>query len=114
MSTLLIVTLALFQLLMNPPRLFDFQHFVPAPSKVKGDVIVASTGLHAPATPLDVAVAVAVALGASVAVGRVVAVAVAVEVAVVRAVAVAVPVDVAVARAVAVAVAVGRDVAVGV
>src|SRR5436305_13276905 len=104
MSTPLIVTLALFQLLMNAPRLFDFQHFGPAPSKVKGDVIVASTGLQAPATPLDVAVAVAV--------GRVVAVAVAVEVAVARVVAVAVALDVAVAVARAVAVAVAVEVAV--
>jgi len=72
----LIVTLALFQLLMNPPRLFDFQHFVPAPSKLNGDVIVASTGLHAPETPLDVAVAVAVARAVAVAVAPVVAVAV--------------------------------------
>src|SRR5436305_850056 len=76
MSTPLIVTLVVFQMLMNAPRLFVFQHFVPAPSKVKGDVIVAVTGLHAPAPPLDVAVgvaavvAVAVAPTVAVAVGR--------------------------------------------
>src|SRR3954471_14823379 len=117
MSTPLIVTLVVFQMLMNPPRLFVFQHFGPAPSKLKGDVIVASTGLHAPATPLDVAVAVgravavAVAAVVAVAVGRAVTVAVAALVAVavaraVVAVAVGGTVDVAVAAIVGVDVAV--------
>src|SRR4051794_19864930 len=104
LSAPLIATLGGFSLLMNTPMLFVFQLFGPAPSKLKGDVIVASTGLQAPATPLDVAVAVAV--------GRVVAVAVAVDVAVDRAVAVAVGAVVDVAVAVGRAVAVAVDVAV--
>src|SRR5436305_133918 len=89
----LIVTLpgVTFQLLMNDPRLFDFQHFVPAPSKLKGDVIVAS-GLHGIA-PHDVPAHVGVA--------EAVATAVAVAVAVDRAVPVAVGGGVAVAVAVA-------------
>src|SRR3954465_2929415 len=103
----LIVTLPglTFQLLMKEPRFDDFQHFVPAPSNVKGAVMVASTGLQAPGTvPVAVAVgrAVEVAGAVSVAVGRVVEVAVAVPAVV--AVAVDVGRGVAVALAVAVAV----------
>src|ERR1051326_5800663 len=98
----LIVTLpgVMFQLLMKEPRLDDFQHFVPAPSNVKGAVMVASTGLQAPGTPVavavgravEVAVAVAAVVAVAVDVGRGVAVALAVAVAV----AVAVEVEVAV------------------
>jgi hypothetical protein len=43
-STPLIVRLARFQELIYAPRLFDRQHRVPAPSKVKGAVMVALTG----------------------------------------------------------------------
>src|SRR6266576_3332975 len=59
-STPLTVNLARFQELINAPRLLDFQHRVPEPSLVKGAVMVALTGLHAPPPLPDVGVRVAV------------------------------------------------------
>src|SRR4029078_9354703 len=64
-STPLTVTLAVFQELMLLPRLLERQQRVPAPSKVKGAVIVAVTGLHVVPPP---GVAVRVAVGPVVAV----------------------------------------------
>src|SRR4051794_11277121 len=45
-STPLTVNFVRFQELMYEPRLLDFQHKLPVPSKVKGAVMVAFTGLH--------------------------------------------------------------------
>src|SRR6185436_2049809 len=60
--TPLIDRLARFQELMLLPRLLERQQKVPAPSKVKGAVIVAVTGLHVPTCP-GVGVRVAVGEG---------------------------------------------------
>src|SRR5262245_42141041 len=45
-STPLMVRLTRFQLLIWPPRLLERQHKVPAPSNMKGAVIVDATGLQ--------------------------------------------------------------------
>ncbi len=58
--TPLIVTLVVFHELRNVPRLLDCQQKVPAPSKVKGAVMVEVTGLHGTAPLVGVMVEVAV------------------------------------------------------
>ena len=45
-STPLMVNFVRFQELMYVPRLLDFQHRLPVPSKVKGAVMVEFTGLQ--------------------------------------------------------------------
>ncbi len=71
--TLLIVTLTVFQELMYVPRLLDCQQNAPAPSKVKGAVMVDVTGLQAPPVGwVGEAVAVGPVVGVDVRVGVVV------------------------------------------
>src|ERR1041384_1153638 len=65
--TPLTVRFCRFQELMLLPRLLERQQKVPAPSKVKGAVMVAVTGLHV--TPPGVGVRVAVTTGVLVRVG---------------------------------------------
>src|SRR4051812_5726009 len=52
------MTLVVFQELMKVPRLADCQQKLPAPSKVKGAVMVAVTGLQAPAPLVGMTVGV--------------------------------------------------------
>jgi hypothetical protein len=61
-------TLVVFHELINPPRLLACQQKVPAPSKVKGIVIVDVTGLQAPPT-VGVTVVVGPVVGVKVRVG---------------------------------------------
>src|SRR5689334_10226076 len=54
------VTLVVFHELMYVPRLLDCQQKVPEPSKLKGAVMVALTGLHVPVPMVAVGVKVRV------------------------------------------------------
>ena len=60
------VTLVVFQELIYVPRLLDCQQKVPAPSKLKGAVMVEETGLHAPTPDVGAMVGVMVRVGVDV------------------------------------------------
>ncbi len=62
-STPLSLTLVVLHELMKLPRLLAFQQNVPAPSKVKGIVMEAVTGLQVPGPPVGAVVTVAVRVG---------------------------------------------------
>jgi len=62
-------TLTVFHELIKPPRLLACQQKVPAPSKVKGIVMVDVTGLHAPTPVVGVLVMMGGVVGVNVRLG---------------------------------------------